>query len=139
MPTAFWIWIQVLMNSLANQTISPEEDEANKKDRPIPSKRIALQTAIILRWVVPFLNLAWSATYSKEVFCASLGFCLIAWAYNDLGLASGHWAGRNICIGIGMAAIEVGACLLAGTFIAFNFLNSLLINFLKLRPRLSYS
>ena len=107
------------MNSLANQTISLEEDEANKKDRPIPSKRISLHTAIVLRWIVPFLDLAWSAMYSKEVFFASLACCVVVWAYNDLRLASGHWAGRNLFIGLGMAVMEVGACLLAGMFHCF--------------------
>ena len=102
------------MNSLANQTQSLEEDKANKKDRPLPSKRITLQTAKIIRWIVPMFNLAWSAFYGKRVFYAALVFCIIAWAYNEAGLSSGHWAIRNLCIGLGVAVIEAGACLVAG-------------------------
>ena len=114
------------MNSLANQTMSPEEDEMNKKDRPLPSKRITLETAIALRWIVPLANLAWSACYSWQVFYASLASCVVVTAYNEMRLASGHWAGRNASIGLGMSVVEAGACLIAGTnqisFITYNAL-----------------
>ena len=110
----FWIWLQLLMFNLSNQTLDPKEDQVNKKDRPLPSGRLSLRTARILRWLMPLFNLAWSTQYSKEVVLACLTGCFLTWTYNEAGFAAGHWAGRNICCGLGMASFETGASLIAG-------------------------
>lgn len=110
----FWIWLQLLSFNLANQTLDPAEDRINKKSRPLPAGRISRRTAIILRWILPFVNLAWSARYSKEVFMSCLAGAVFTLLYNEAGLAAGHWVGRNVVIGFGQSSFEVGACLIAG-------------------------
>lgn len=109
----FWIWFQLLQFDVSNQTMEPEEDMMNKKDRPLPSGRLSLRTALILRWLLPILCLIWSATYSKEVFLASFANCALTYIYDEMGYAAGHWAGRNIVNAMGFASFEWGACLIA--------------------------
>ncbi|EJD05643.1 uncharacterized protein FOMMEDRAFT_79213 [Fomitiporia mediterranea MF3/22] len=113
-PTMFWIWLQLLQFDVSNQTLDPEEDEHNKAYRPLPAKRLSLRTAVILRWVLPLVCFAWSATYSKEVLYASIANCVLTYVYDEMGYAAGHWVGRNIVNALGFASFEVGACLIAG-------------------------
>lgn len=40
---------------------------------------------------------------------------LLAWVYNEAGVAAGHWIGRNVVNAMGLSTFEVGACLIAGT------------------------
>ncbi|OCB91948.1 kinase-like protein [Sanghuangporus baumii] len=113
-PTMFWIWLILLQFNLSNQTVSPAEDQNNKPDRPLPAGRLSYRSALILRWLMPFVCLAWSYSYSKEVAVACLVGCFLTWVYNEAGFASGHWAGRNIVNGLGMASFETAASLIAG-------------------------
>lgn len=85
----------------------------NKKDRPLPSGRLSLRTALILRWLLPIICMIWSISYSKEVFYASLANCALTYIYDEMGYAAGHWAGRNIVNAMGFLSFEVGACLIA--------------------------
>lgn len=110
----FWIWLQLLQVDVSNQVLDPEEDLKNKPYRPLPAKRISYKAAYILRWVLPVICLLWSASYSKEVFYASLANCIATFVYHELGFAAGHWFGRNLLNTIGYASFEVGACLIAG-------------------------
>lgn len=114
LPMVFWLWIQLLMFDLANQTLDRDEDQVNKEWRPLPSGRLSRQTAVILRWLMPFVNLAWSAQYSKEVVLACLGTCVTTCLYNEGGFGDGHWAGRNICNVLVATCLEFGTCLIAG-------------------------
>ena len=111
----FWVWLQLLQFNISNQTVSPEEDKNNKPDRPLPSKRLSFRTALILRWLMPFVCLAWSYSYSKEVALACLAGCILTWVYNEAGFAAGHWAGRNVVNGLGLGSFETGASLIAGS------------------------
>ena len=115
-PTMFWIWLILLQFNISNQTVGPAEDQNNKPDRPLPAGRLSYRTALILRWLMPFVCLAWSYSYSKEVAAACLAGCFLTWVYNEAGFASGHWAGRNIVNGLGMASFETGASLIAGQY-----------------------
>ena len=110
----FWLWIQLVMFDLANQTQDQKEDQVNKKWRPIPSGRLSHRTAVILRWLMPFFNLAWSAQYSKEVVLACLGTCIATFIYNEGGAGDGHWAVRNIGNVTVAICLEFGTCLVAG-------------------------
>lgn len=94
--------------------MDPEEDMKNKADRPIPAKRISLETAYMLRWALPVVCSLWSASYSKEVLYASIANCVLTYIYNEMGIAAGHWSGRNIVNALGYASFEWGACLIAG-------------------------
>ena len=112
----FWLWLQLLVFNLANQTLDPREDEINKKSRPIPARRISFRNAKILRWTMQGLIIAWSASYSREVLYATLSGSFLTWLYNEAGWAAGHWAGRNFAIGLGQGSWEVGCCLIAGKY-----------------------
>ncbi|KAA1472502.1 hypothetical protein DENSPDRAFT_850967 [Dentipellis sp. KUC8613] len=110
----FWIWLHTLALDLSNQTLDLVEDAHNKPYRPIPAGRISYRAACVLRWVLPLVCWAWSASYSLPLLYASIANCLIVVLYDEMGGAAGHWLYRNILNSIGHASIEVGACLLAG-------------------------
>lgn len=112
--TIFWIWIHLLQFDVSNQTMSPEEDENNKKDRPLPSKRMTLQDAIVLRWLLVPICWGWSALYSREVVYASIALVALTISYDELGFHAKHWLVRNVNNAAGFAAFEVGATLIAG-------------------------
>ncbi|KAF8582843.1 hypothetical protein K439DRAFT_1350349 [Ramaria rubella] len=109
----FWIWLHILQCALANQIMGKDEDAINKPDRPIPSGRITIAQAWVLRWacVVPCLLL--SAWYGREVLRASAALAFFLYIYNELGYNS-HWLSRNVLNGAGLACFEVGATLIAG-------------------------
>ena len=108
--------MHVLQFDVSNQTLNPEEDEQNKRDRPLPSKRITWANARILRWALVPACFALSACYSVECVYASIAFCLLTYAYNEMGGAGGHWVIRNLLNALGVVAFEVGSCLIAGGF-----------------------
>lgn len=110
----FWIWFHLLQFDVSNQTLSPEEDENNKKDRPLPSKRITFQNAIFLRWALVPACWALSICYSVEVLYASIALVALTVSYDELGFHSMHWLVRNVNNAAGFAAFEVGATLIAG-------------------------
>ena len=110
----FWVWFHVLQFDVSNQTLKPEEDEFNKKDRPLPAKRITWENALVLRWTLVPLCLLLSACYSIETVYASIALCILTWVYDEAGFAAGHWLGRNVVNAMGFASFEVGACLIAG-------------------------
>lgn len=110
----FWIWFHVLQFDVSNQTLKPEEDEYNKRDRPLPAKRITWQNALVLRWVLVPCCWLLSACYSIETVYASMTLCFLTWIYDEAGFAAGHWLGRNVVNAMGFASFEVGATLIAG-------------------------
>ncbi|THH08949.1 hypothetical protein EW145_g2356 [Phellinidium pouzarii] len=110
----FWIWFHVLQFDVSNQTLKPEEDEYNKRDRPLPSKRITWRNARILRWILVPACCALSSCYSKETVYASIALCIFTYVYDEMEYAAGHWLGRNVVNAMGFMSFEVGACLIAG-------------------------
>jgi len=110
----FWIWFHVLQFDVSNQTLDPHEDENNKKDRPLPAKRITWRNALILRWVLVPACWALSACYSLETFYASIALVALTVIYDELGAHSSHWLVRNLVNAAGFAAFETGATLIAG-------------------------
>ena len=110
----FWLWLQLLQLDVSNQILDPEEDMQNKAYRPIPAKRLSLESAYVLRWVLPVACLLWSASYSKEVLYASISNCILTYIYHEMGGAAGHWIGRNTLNALGYASFEWGTCLIAG-------------------------
>jgi len=111
--SAFWIWLHVLQFDVSNQTLSPEEDEHNKRDRPLPSKRMTLRQALILRWILVPVCWLWSAWYSVEAFYASVALVALTVIYNEFTTHAGHWLLRNCVNAAGFASFEVGATLVA--------------------------
>lgn len=112
----FWVWLHVLQFDISNQTINPVEDEHNKRDRPLPAKRISLQNALILRWALVPICWLLSACYSNEIVYASLALTLLTVLHNELH-AHRYLAGKNVVTAMGITAFEVGAILITGSFV----------------------
>lgn len=101
---------------MSNQTLSPEEDDLNKADRPLPSKRITLENAVRLRWILVPICFAVSGLYSAQTAFASIALVAVTIIYNELSAHSGHWAVRNLVNAVGLACFEAGSTLIARTF-----------------------
>ncbi|KLO15626.1 hypothetical protein SCHPADRAFT_824462 [Schizopora paradoxa] len=110
----FWVWFHVLQFDVSNQTLDPEEDEHNKRDRPLPAKRISYRNAVILRWALVPACWTLSACYSLETMYASMALVALTAIYDEFGAHSGHWAVRNLVNALGFVSFEVGASLIAG-------------------------
>ncbi|KAF7330983.1 hypothetical protein MVEN_02438400 [Mycena venus] len=113
-----WIWLHLLQFTTSNQSCSltaVAEDSDNKPDRPIPSGRMTLQQARILRWLLVPLCLGMSYKFSTSVLAASMAVIFITIWYNELG-GSGNQGviTRNLLNGLGFGSFEAGAILLAG-------------------------
>ncbi|KAE9410130.1 hypothetical protein BT96DRAFT_984443 [Gymnopus androsaceus JB14] len=108
----FWVWMHLLYFTITNQTFgaSPEEDAANKPNRPIPSKRISVEAATILRWLLVPINLALSV-YSGTVPSGAAIFILTS-IYCGSGGHS-HWLTKNGCAAAFYALFEYGATQIA--------------------------
>ena len=109
----FWVWLHLLQFDVANQYLDPTEDALNKPYRPIPSGRVTLRQAQILRWTLVPICLALSTCYSMPTMWTSVLLCLLTHTYNDLYF-HGHWLTRNISIAFGLSSFELGATLVAG-------------------------
>ncbi|EIW54163.1 uncharacterized protein TRAVEDRAFT_132393 [Trametes versicolor FP-101664 SS1] len=110
----FWVWLHVLQFDLSNQCMDPEEDAQNKRDRPLPAKRITLAQARFLRWAIVPVCLRLSALYSAETVYASIALAFLTLLYNELTAHRRHWVIRNLVNALGFASFEVGATLVAG-------------------------
>ncbi|KAI0033257.1 UbiA prenyltransferase family [Vararia minispora EC-137] len=111
----FWIWLNILHFNISNQTLDPKEDAINKKYRPIPSGRITLSNAILLRWALLPLVLVHSALYSVETVYASIALAIITFIYDEMHAHAGHWLVRHALNVVGYASFHVGASLVAGS------------------------
>lgn len=113
--SAFWLWLHLLQCDVANQIQGFAEDALNKAYRPLPAGRISLQSATVLRWsLVPLCALV-SSFYSMQSVSTSVVFSFLSIVYNELHADAGCWPVRNAMNGMGLAALEWGTILLAGT------------------------
>ncbi|TCD63858.1 hypothetical protein EIP91_004872 [Steccherinum ochraceum] len=111
--TIFWVWLHLLQFDVSNQTLCPDEDKHNKKDRPLPAGRITLSNAKLLRWLLVPICWAVSYLYSIETFWASVALSFLTMVYNEFGGHAGHWVVRNLSVGICYGSFELGATLVA--------------------------
>lgn len=109
----FWIWLHVLQFDTSNQTVHPQEDACNKADRPLPSGRITLRQALILRWFLVPSCIVVSSLYSMELAFVSTLLLILTIVYNELHAAD-YWCTRNVMNGLGTGTFELGATLVAG-------------------------
>jgi len=109
----FWVWLHLLQFDVSNQTLNPVEDEHNKRDRPLPAKRISLKNAIILRWALVPVCWSLSACYGKNLAYTSLALTALTAFHNELH-AHRHIVGKNVATALCISAFEVGAILLSG-------------------------
>ncbi|KAH9896524.1 UbiA prenyltransferase family [Cubamyces lactineus] len=108
-----WTWFHQLMCNVSNQARSSEEDAVNKPWRPIPTSRITTSQALMLRWLLVGMCIAYSAVYGVDVALASFSLFITTFVYDELGFA-GHYIGKNFCNIGGYVSLEVGATKLVG-------------------------
>ena len=108
----FWIYLHLLEFNLANQVRDPEEDKRNKPWRPLPSGRISLENAIILKRVSTVACLLLSLHYSAQVFYASLLFAILIPMYHELH-GDQHWFTKNLMNAVGYGCFSIGSTLIA--------------------------
>jgi len=111
--TIFWVWLHLLQFDVSNQTLCPDEDKHNKKDRPLPSGRISLEDAKILRWALIPICWAISCLYSVQTFYASVALSFLTMVYNEFGAHAGFWLARNLSVAVCYGSFELGATLVA--------------------------
>jgi 4-hydroxybenzoate polyprenyltransferase len=109
----FWTWLLLLSFTVTNQSHgdSPAEDALNKPSRPIPAKRISVETARVLRILFVPAVLLFSASYGS--LNAAIGIVVLTAFYNEGGGAD-HWITKNGCCAGFYATFELGATLVAG-------------------------
>ncbi|TFK49264.1 hypothetical protein OE88DRAFT_403802 [Heliocybe sulcata] len=107
-----WTWLHLLQFCVSNQTLSVDEDAANKPWRPLPSGRISIATAETLRWWMTPLCIAYSAR--QGVLLPSIALTVMTYVHNELGFHSG-WLGKNVCSALGYMAFEWGAIAIASS------------------------
>lgn len=118
-----WIWLHLLQFDVSNQTVRPEEDARNKADRPLPSGRLTLRQALILRWLLVPACLALSSFYSPALVGVSTLLVSLTVVYNEL-YAGAYWTTRNVVNGLGLGTFELGGTLVAGACIGFQLSNA---------------
>lgn len=111
-----WIWIHLLQFEVSNQITGQAEDALNKSDRPLPSGRVSLGTAIFLRWILIPICWAISIAYSFEALYTSIALVFLTVVYNELSGHAGNFVIRNLLNVGGYACYEIGAILVAGEY-----------------------
>ncbi|KIJ40020.1 hypothetical protein M422DRAFT_60625 [Sphaerobolus stellatus SS14] len=108
MYTLFLFTKSDIKTTLIPVTINPEEDEQNKRERPLPSRRLSLQSALICRWLIVPVCWVYSYLYSFEVLYSSMTLAFLTMLYNECGFSS-YWISKNILNAAGVASYETGA------------------------------
>ena len=116
-PAIWWTWLHLLQFCVSNQTMDPEEDATNKPWRPIPARKISLEAARALRWLLLPVCLIQSVVYGVPWQGLSLAVAFLA--HNEFDMGS-HWVIRNLCNSWGYASFNAGAIAIAsaGTHLA---------------------
>lgn len=87
-----WIWLNLLVEDLANQRLEGSiiEDTVNKPWRPLPSHRLTADQA--RDWLTVAIVVAVGSSLALGGYTASVTLMLFIWMYNDLdGSNSGIW------------------------------------------------
>lgn len=105
-----WTFINLLYFCISNQVFDPEEDKLNKPWRPIPSGRISVRSANILRFSL--LPICLWTSWSLGVLPQTILFTLLGSAYNDLNIGK-HWLPRQASVALMYGTLNSGAALAA--------------------------
>ena len=108
-----WLWLHILQFNLSNQVRDPEEDKRNKPWRPLPSGRITLANALILKYITTVVCLSVSYSYSTCVLISSASLSLAIPIYHEMH-GDQHWLSKNLMNSIGYSCFATGATLVAG-------------------------
>ncbi|KAM5349170.1 hypothetical protein ACJ41O_008993 [Fusarium nematophilum] len=106
-----WLWVNLLVEDLANQRLSGSiiEDETNKPWRPIPSKRLTPEEA--KSWLFAAIAAAMALSVLLGAFTPCVTLMTLVWLYNDLEGSCTNWvrnllnAGGLMCFGWGALQI----------------------------------
>jgi 4-hydroxybenzoate polyprenyltransferase len=104
-----WIWLNLLVEDVANQRIEGSiiEDTINKPWRPLPSQRLTAEQA--RDWLTVAIVVAVGSSLVLGGYTASVTLMLFIWMYNDLdGSNSGIWI-RNALNASGLMCFSWGA------------------------------
>lgn len=103
-----WIWINLLVFNLSNQSQpgAIREDSSNKPWRPLPAGRISLRQMRNLRIKVSLVAIVFSCAFGGiyQTFCLHL----LTVGYNDLA-GGEHWISRNLLNAAGYLSFMIGA------------------------------
>lgn len=113
LKAVLWLWSHLLQFNLSNQTANPAEDVRNKPWRPIPSGRISLRNAIILRWLSVLYCCILSLYLRTASLIPSTFFTGLVVLYNFLGWDQNGFI-RNLTNGFGLSTMAFGTILIAG-------------------------
>ncbi|KAJ2927761.1 hypothetical protein H1R20_g9331, partial [Candolleomyces eurysporus] len=112
LKAVLWLWSILLQFNLNNQTASPGEDAKNKPWRPIPSGRISLRNAIILRWISVAYCCILSLYLRTTTLIPSILFTCLVVLYNFFGWDENGFI-KNLMNGFGYSAMALGTVLAA--------------------------
>ena len=102
-----WTWLFLLQFNVSNQSLSLEEDAANKPWRPIPAQRISIAATLWLRWMLlPLCLLISIAVYG--VIQPALALTVFIVLYNEAKF-NVHWIMRNVFNGLLGVSFTFGA------------------------------
>ena len=102
-----WLWLFLLQFCISNQSLSVDEDTANKPWRPIPAQRISITSALWLRWMLlPLCLLISIAVYG--VIQPALALTVFIVLYNEAKF-NVHWIMRNVFNGLLGVSFTFGA------------------------------
>ena len=108
-----WIWLNLLVEVLANQRLHKSilEDSINKPWRPLPTNRLTPQQARQLLLTTIPISFLYSCVVggTRE----SIVLMTLTWIYNDLGGADEHFLIRNLLNACGLLCFTVGATIVA--------------------------
>ena len=107
--TLLWMWLVVLVFTIANQRLEESvlEDSINKPWRPIPSQRLTIsQAQTLLLCAVPTV---YFATLHLGAGNQALIGMLLTWMYNDLKGSDQNYVVRNLLNALGLTNWSVGA------------------------------
>ena len=83
----------------------------NRPWRPLPSGKVTVDQAIILRKAVVLLCIGLSSSYGRDAVLFTVGLAVATFLYDEVGL-SAHPVGKNFCNTLGYAMSQGGATLL---------------------------
>ncbi|KAJ7667539.1 UbiA prenyltransferase family [Mycena polygramma] len=107
--TIVWVWFHLLQFCISNQMLGVAEDVENKPWRPIPTRRITVSQASLLRWALAPICLIMSVSFG--VFDSGIMLALGIFLNNEMGFDR-HWFTRNIANSLGYFAFESGASII---------------------------
>ena len=109
-----WVALNLLQFTVSNQSVpkSVNEDRINKPFRAIPSGKISVYHATILRWVLVPVCIGHSMLYSLLVTFTSAFLIILTILYNEFDISS-NGPLRNVFNALGYACFGSGAILVA--------------------------